>query len=665
MILRGILSRWSTQYFYTIFDVVDSVLLYGNRVHMMFIRLFVAYFVMFQVVAFADNSSFEKSRQAFEEEDYQLSAQLLEDELLSLKGEKLELALLMLGESRYVTGNMVGAAEVYRRLLETFPSSEYADHANHGLGWTLVQLGSPIEGANYLSRVNTGDIALESQIAAGRFYMRNQVFDQAAKVFITARTLDKEDEYGGYISYSLGEIEFARKNYVVAAGYFAEAAQKDKEFEVPALIAAGRSAMLGDDMAKALGFIQKAAELDPDHEEIPELLANLSGPDRDIAPLLERYERLDNPPVATTLALARLLISRDNPFEARRILDAPLPEVPEQRERWLYYRVISSNALGNVAEVVEHGQKYLSMYADSEDNRKIRSILANGLVIIGDHEKAVDVISSPAGAEGLSEKDRLNQAAIMISAGKPSEAGTLIAGINRNSPYRGDARFILAEIARKAGKLDDAITLYQEAIASSPTMYSDHARIRLARTYILHRNNYRAEILLQQVLNRDNSPVGPEALFTLGELHKLRGHYQQAIDAFMEYRKQRPAGALAAEALIQAGWCHYSLKQFDTALSLYGLAVSEGSRTERARAIYWIGNVYYERNDLKDAAAMYTRLEEEYGDFEDLDYAMFKLGRSYERLNNRNRAKSVFERLQQRFPGSRWADEARHRLRLY
>lgn len=629
--------------------------------------IFIIYFLLISSMtsSFAKaQAAIELSREAFEKGDFQKVINVLDDNLSSMKGRELELALLLTGESKYALKDMAGSAASYRRLLETFPGSEYIDQANHGLGWTLANRGAELEGANYLSRVVSGPLALESQIAAGRFYLQQKSYDKARKAFLASKTLDKSSEYKTYISYSLGEIEFASEEYLIAAGHFSDAAESDDSLALQSYIAAGRSALAGGDRSNAAGFLQKASALDPDNSEVTSLSAELADSTDDIQPIMDAYNKLDSPPAETTIALARLLVLKGRDNKALKLLQSSAPNSTETGEQWLYYKILAAYNLKKFQMVENSAREYLNKYGTSSSSNEIKSILTETLANLGRISEAAEIISADGNSSGY-QNSKIQLAAVLLSAGKTSEAAATVKDIPKNSPEWGDARYISGEIQMKAGRNSRAASLYREAITASASKYSDHARLRLARIYILQSNNHRADVLLGQIFSNKSSPVIPEAHFTLGELQKLKGKYRNAIDSFMEYRKMRPGGDLSFNALMQAAWCYYSLKDNDKSLATYGLALSEGSGTDKAKAIYWIGKIHFDNGEYTKASGMFKKLSQSFPNFEDLDYALYKLGRCYERLDRDREAKSAYENLRRRFPASRWSDEARHRLRLF
>lgn len=77
---------------------------------------------------------------------------------------------------------------------------------------------------------------------------------------------------------------------------------------------------------------------------------------------------------------------------------------------------------------------------------------------------------------------------------------------------------------------------------------------------------------------------------------------------------------------------------------------------------YWIAEAYYELQQHEQAIAEYNKLLSQYPDSEKRASAIFKLGRTYEKLADTTRALEYFLRLKDEFPGTVEYDQVKDKI---
>ncbi|MEM9218181.1 MAG: tetratricopeptide repeat protein [Cyanobacteria bacterium P01_F01_bin.150] len=114
------------------------------------------------------------------------------------------------------------------------------------------------------------------------------------------------------------------------------------------------------------------------------------------------------------------------------------------------------------------------------------------------------------------------------------------------------------------------------------------------------------------------APDNPQILMTLGELHNIRGKYEQAIDVLSQARGLDPENPAVLFAL---GTAYLRQSQYTQAVTLFeeGLNISP----EVSDALFDLGNAYYQLKQYDDAIASYKRAVEIK---EDLWFAVNNIG---------------------------------------
>jgi tol-pal system protein YbgF len=80
-------------------------------------------------------------------------------------------------------------------------------------------------------------------------------------------------------------------------------------------------------------------------------------------------------------------------------------------------------------------------------------------------------------------------------------------------------------------------------------------------------------------------------------------------------------------------------------------------------AQYWLGECYYGKKEYAKAIPEFEKVERNYPKGDQLVPALFKMGRSYEELGEKNKAKIIFQRIVKEFPKSMEAKIAQDRLK--
>lgn len=147
------------------------------------------------------------------------------------------------------------------------------------------------------------------------------------------------------------------------------------------------------------------------------------------------------------------------------------------------------------------------------------------------------------------------------------------------------------------GEYEQAIKLFQMAVAADDSGEKNTYRLNLARAYRYDGKANESEKLLAAILK--DSPDHVEAGQLLAELYHASQHWQKIIDVLeplLKYRHDYPTYHMLAEAA-------YNLDEFDKASKYYQEAVRLNSQS--ALDHYQLGNIYLAKNRYARAVTSY------------------------------------------------------------
>ena len=141
-----------------------------------------------------------------------------------------------------------------------------------------------------------------------------------------------------------------------------------------------------------------------------------------------------------------------------------------------------------------------------------------------------------------------------------------------------------------------------------------------------------------------------------------RGDYQEAQAGFVSIYRRHPSFHLAPQALFQSGEIlNVYQRNYDEALLAYLLLQKDFPENPLARrAQEQVAEIYKNRlRDYRKAIVAYQKLLDG-GD--DQDQIQYQLADCYFRLEDYRQARSEFEKLSSRYPGSKLQAEVRYRI---
>jgi TolA-binding protein len=235
---------------------------------------------------------------------------------------------------------------------------------------------------------------------------------------------------------------------------------------------------------------------------------------------------------------------------------------------------------------------------------------------------------------------------------------------------------------------DTAIVLLEEAIEypGIRNITKAECKLELGDVYLFTGNVWDSDLLYAQVdKSFKNDPIGQEAKFRRARLDYYRGNFTWA-QAQLDVLKSATSQLIANDALSLSLLIQDNIDTDSTSyeLLLYSAADLLSYRNKNDAALYlldslqnkWpahsiIPHAIYKKAMIYDAKRNYlmedSLLQEVADNYPEgvlADDALFKRGLLHEeKLNDKNKAKELYESLLTRFPGSLFAVEARKRFR--
>ncbi len=118
----------------------------------------------------------------------------------------------------------------------------------------------------------------------------------------------------------------------------------------------------------------------------------------------------------------------------------------------------------------------------------------------------------------------------------------------------------------------------------------------------------------------------------------------------------------SAQAVYDEAYTFYHQGKYPQAEARFEEFLAESPQSELSdNAQFWIGAARFERGDFNGALAAFRRTVERYPAANKVPDALYKMGESFERLNERGQALAVYDELVRRYPDTAAATLATER----
>ncbi len=223
-------------------------------------------------------------------------------------------------------------------------------------------------------------------------------------------------------------------------------------------------------------------------------------------------------------------------------------------------------------------------------------------------------------------------------------------------------------------------SVQKEETLSAQNLYKQGMRQFNNKTY------KRAEETFQNLLNQfPDSKIRSLALIALGSSLYKRKEYEQAKFHFERFIEQYPANPQVGKAYYLKAMCSFrqmesyerdqtntrlALEEFNNILKIFptgkyaALAKEKKGlcRQRLAMSLLYIGRYYFDIEAYQSVISRMSELMDNYPKQKFLDEAIFLLGESYLKEDNKKKAYYVFKTLVKKYPRSKFISEVRNRL---
>ncbi|MBU2447609.1 MAG: tetratricopeptide repeat protein, partial [Bacteroidetes bacterium] len=142
------------------------------------------------------------------------------------------------------------------------------------------------------------------------------------------------------------------------------------------------------------------------------------------------------------------------------------------------------------------------------------------------------------------------------------------------------------------------------------------------------------------------SPFLSEARFNIGSALMTEKKQKGAIEQFQTVIQKHPADVFADRSRLQIARILFSRKEYKASLDTLDRVVEQRSDDIAAEALLIIGENYLSLKKPADALQAFKDLIEQYTEYPVLvERARLGAGESYERLNDRAKAKAMYEEI--------------------
>lgn len=619
--------------------------------------------------------------------EYRQALSFAEKFLQAYSGNPLEPDVLyVMAETHLQLNEAMVAEELYRRLLEKYPS--HADAAQWKLRSALslllqkkfsetvaavtsvlpsLQAPPLIAESHYLAGTAQTELkqfdaavaslkasldadpkwrqADETLLALAHAYRQSNKVDAATAVlkklvesFPKSQVLDRAH-------YRWAEYAYAAKDYPTAAAQYQIVVKTWPNGSlVPyAVYGLGWTQVSQGDYATAAKTLTELIDKYPQHEVTPRGHYARGLARQQLQEFPTAIEDLNaflatNPPPADAAdaryVLALCQVATDKRPEAVATFQSILKDFPQYAgtDKAMYELAWALKDLGKDAEAVD---LFVRLSTEHENS----PLAAESLFQAGefayekrDYQKAADyynVAIKKAGKSELGEKAVYKLGWSLFRQDRFEDAFASFAAQSDSYPQgtlTGDARFMQAECLFKQSKFSDAIPIYQ----------------------------------------RVKNPVGKEftalALLHAGQAAGQLKDWEQSIRLLDRFSKEFPQSDYLGEALYEQGWANQNLGKLDTALALYRLVPDKTDREVAARAWFMSGEIYFDKKDHKEALRCFLKTAVSYNYPEWQANAHFEAGRCFEAIGKKDQAIQSYQEVTQKHPQSPKAPLAKERL---
>lgn len=418
---------------------------------------------------------------------------------------------------------------------------------------TRCRIGRPtlwLVATLFLAACDSPEERAEKHYSRGQALMEQGEPEKARLEFRNAVRLD--GRHAG-ARFALGEMAERSGSIRNALGNYRQAAEADPT-HLQARIKLAEINLLGGQLDEARLYADEAAALDADNAGLLAVQAAILYRSGDIEGGLATARRalsLDQSVVTAHALLIGDLVQTDRAPEALEYLDSVLADLPE------------NEALNNLKLQV------LALMQDSDG--AMRQLAAMADMFPDEPRYRLSLAQAYAGTDRLPEAEAELR---VVLEQHPQDTNAMLAIAQVVYAQRGDTatveelagfietlpatdvslpvRFALVDLHRRAGRLDEAVSLLRESEAAMPRPADrNQVRVQMARIELSRSNRAEAKALVDQVLDRDGDNAEALAIRASLEIDDLRPE-----DAILTLRRALNADPQNAQLMLLEARAH-------------------------------------------------------------------------------------------------------------
>ena len=226
-----------------------------------------------------------------------------------------------------------------------------------------------------------------------------------------------------------------------------------------------------------------------------------------------------------------------------------------------------------------------------------------------------------------------------------------------DDPLREWALPYLADAELRLHKAESAAQHFRQALDAFPQgEMIDDSRFGLGRALEQMKNGTEAEKIYRELAANRNGLRAADAQLALGDLHFDAGDFTAAVADFETFEKDFPASPRLARAQFNLGSALYKLQEFRKAAT----AFEKASKSEKyvVESMLWLGLSLKAIPELEQARSIFQTTYEKHRSDPQAEKLLYQWANCEDRRGPRDRARSLYVELANRWPNGALADEA-------
>ncbi len=629
-------------------------------------------------------------------------------------------ALFWLAECEYRQKNHLKAAGLYEKLLRDYPDSIFRDRAAYGLGWSHTNDNNPKSATEAFARVSRSDLPLwiDANLKRGFLMVRyNMDTEQTVRVYeelLKESTLTEQQRFESHLQAGIGKFNqsiyrqalehFAGAleicpddkrqplQFYIAESHFRLKSYKEAASEYASTIALGPDTQLGQKSTYSLAWCHiRLGEPDKAIPHFEKQAANKKSVVRaeavknlvDLLMNLHQYEKaistienwLDAVPAPERPELAyikALCLSRTGEFEKSLVAFADFVKKYPRHARTneaIYQTGLVNIALSRFKEAIENFEKVSNEKIDPDMREKAIYRIGEcwfnlgNIKLAGDYfDKVIKVF--PKGNARYDALYQLGELAYMQESHADALTAFEAIAASKNE-LAAQATFRSGEVLMKAGRHNDAIIRFQEYLNRYPEgKLKEDAIFKIGLAWLELKDRAQALAAFSQLMNAKGY-FRQEARFHIGEIARELENYPLAIQHYKAIIAEDAVHPLASRARRAVGISLYQTRDYKGATETFAAILKDYPATDAAipESRLWFGKSLIASGDIENGILEILKVPVLYPGSEFIAPAYAEAARAYEKLNNINKSRMMYEELLKVKPSTDLRQEAEAALK--